>query len=79
MHDKKYMSVGELAKKMHTTVRTLQYYDKEKVLCPSSQSEGGRRLYTHKDMIKFSWIFIGRNQKQTNAIRYTRRSCCHFK
>ena len=31
------MSVGELAKKMHTTVRTLQYYDKEKVLCPSTK------------------------------------------
>ena len=45
MHNKSYMSVGELAKKMHTTVRTLQYYDKEKLLCPSSQSEGGRRLY----------------------------------
>lgn len=56
MHDKKYMSVGELAKKMHTTVRTLQYYDKEKLLCPSSQSEGGRRLYTHKDMIKLHQI-----------------------
>ena len=87
MHDKKYMSVGELAKKMHTTVRTLQYYDKEKLLCPSSQSEGGRRLYTHKDMIKLHQIqslkslgfSIGRNQKQTNAIRYTRRNCCHFK
>lgn len=50
------MSVGELAKKMHTTVRTLQYYDKEKLLCPSSQSEGGRRLYTHKDMIKLHQI-----------------------
>lgn len=56
MHNKSYMSVGELAKKMHTTVRTLQYYDKERLLCPSSQSEGGRRLYTHKDMIKLHQI-----------------------
>ena len=29
-----YMTVGELAKKMGTTVRTLQYYDKEGVLSP---------------------------------------------
>ena len=27
-----FMTVGELAKKMGTTVRTLQYYDKEGVL-----------------------------------------------
>lgn len=56
MDDKNYMSVGELAKKMHTTVRTLQYYDKEKLLCPSAQSEGKRRLYTHKDMIQLHQI-----------------------
>lgn len=51
-----YMTVGELAKKMGTTVRTLQYYDKEGLLSPTSESEGGRRLYTHKDMIKLHQI-----------------------
>ena len=51
-----YMTVGELAKKMGTTVRTLQYYDKEGVLSPSSESMGGRRLYTHKDMIKIHQV-----------------------
>lgn len=51
-----YMTVGELAKKMGTTVRTLQYYDKEKILTPSAMSEGGRRLYTDKDMIKLHQI-----------------------
>ena len=51
-----YMTVGELAKKMGVTVRTLQYYDKEGVLSPSSQSEGGRRLYTHKDVVKLHQI-----------------------
>ena len=39
-----YMTVGELAKRMGTTVRTLQYYDKENLLKPSAESEGGRRL-----------------------------------
>ena len=43
-----FMTVGELAKKMGTTVRTLQYYDKEGLLSPTTESEGGRRLYTHK-------------------------------
>ncbi len=47
-----YMTVGQLAKKMGTTVRTLQYYDKEGLLSPSAESEGGRRLYTDKDMIQ---------------------------
>ena len=46
-----YMTVGELAKKMGVTVRTLQYYDKIGLLCPSAESEGGRRLYTPKDLI----------------------------
>ena len=46
-----YMTVGEVAKKMGVTVRTLQYYDKEGLLSPSAESEGGRRLYTDKDLI----------------------------
>jgi len=51
-----YMTVGEIAKKMNTTVRTLQYYDKEGILSPSAESEGGRRLYTDKDIIKLHQI-----------------------
>ena len=51
-----YMTVGELAKRMGTTVRTLQYYDREGLLPPSSESEGGRRLYTDKDMIRLYQI-----------------------
>ena len=45
------MTVGEVAKKMGVTVRTLQYYDKEGLLSPSAESEGGRRLYTDKDLV----------------------------
>ena len=51
-----YMTVGELAKKMGTTVRTLQYYDREDLLKPSAESEGGRRLYTDRDMIRLDQI-----------------------
>ena len=46
-----FMTVGEVEKKTGVTVRTLQYYDKEGLLSPSSESEGGRRLYTDKDLI----------------------------
>lgn len=51
-----YMTVGEAAKKMGITVRTLQYYDKEGLLSPSAESAGGRRLYTDKDLITLHQI-----------------------
>lgn len=51
-----YMTVGEVAKKMDVTVRTLQHYDKEKLLSPSAVSNGGRRLYTDKDIVKLHQI-----------------------
>ena len=50
------MTVGEAAKKMGVTVRTLQYYDKEGLLSPSAESEGGRRLYTDKDLVTLHQI-----------------------
>ena len=51
-----YMTVGAVAKKMGTTVRTLQYYDEEGLLSPSAESEGGRRLYTDKDLVTLHQI-----------------------
>ncbi|MCX4327118.1 MAG: MerR family transcriptional regulator [Lachnospiraceae bacterium] len=51
-----YMSIGEVARKMDVTVRTLQYYDKEGLLSPSAMSEGGRRLYTDKDIVRLHQI-----------------------
>ena len=51
-----YMTVGEVAKKMDVTVRTLQHYDREGLLSPSAMSEGGRRLYTDKDIVKIHQI-----------------------
>lgn len=51
-----FMSVGEVAKKIGVTVRTLQYYDKIGLLSPSAESEGGRRLYTDKDLVMLHQI-----------------------
>lgn len=56
MKSNELLTVGELAKIMNITVRTLQYYDKEGLLTPSSKSEGGRRLYTKKDVVKLHQI-----------------------
>lgn len=51
-----FMTVGQVAKKMNVTVRTLQYYDREGLFSPSAESDGGRRLYTDKDVIKLHQI-----------------------
>lgn len=54
--EKDYMSIGEVAKKMNVTVRTLQYYDREGVFSPTSLSDGGRRMYNDKDIVKLHQI-----------------------
>ena len=51
-----YMTVGEVAKKMGVTVRALQYYDREGLFRPSCISDGGRRLYSDKDIVKLHQI-----------------------
>ena len=51
-----FMTVGEAAEKTGVTVRTLQYYDREGLLSPSAESEGGRRLYTDKDLVMLHQI-----------------------
>ncbi|MDR1619259.1 MAG: MerR family transcriptional regulator [Clostridiales bacterium] len=56
MGDEKLLTVGELAGKLGVTVRTLQYYDREGLLRPSETSEGGRRLYSQKDMVSLHQI-----------------------
>lgn len=56
MRNSDFFTVGELAKEMDVTVRTLQYYDKEGLLKPSTKSGGGRRLYSKKDMVKLHQI-----------------------
>lgn len=56
MPQKEMLTVGELAKRMNVTVRTLQYYDKENILKPSAMSEGGRRLYSSRDVVRLHQV-----------------------
>ncbi len=51
-------STGELAKLCNVSVRTVQYYDREGIISPSEQSEGGRRVYTEEDLRKFRCICL---------------------
>ena len=43
-------TTGEVAKLCGVSVRTVQYYDDRGILAPSALSEGGRRLYSEKDL-----------------------------
>ncbi|MBC3888799.1 MerR family transcriptional regulator [Acetobacterium paludosum] len=56
MKKDKLFTVGEIAKQMGVTVRTLQYYDKINLLKPNETSAGGRRLYSQKDMVELHQI-----------------------
>ncbi|MGI6033333.1 MAG: MerR family transcriptional regulator [Coriobacteriales bacterium] len=44
-----YLSVGQLARKMGVTVRTIQYYDQKGLLTPSAKGPGNQRLYSSAD------------------------------
>ena len=43
-------TTGEVAKLCNVSVRTVQFYDDKKLLCPSELTEGGRRLYSDEDV-----------------------------
>lgn len=49
MVEQEYLTVGQLAKKVGTTVRTIQYYDQLGLLTPSAKGPGNQRLYTSED------------------------------
>jgi len=49
-------TTGEMAKLCNVSVRTVQFYDHKGVLHPSSESEGGRRIYSDDDLTKLRLI-----------------------
>ncbi len=46
----KYYKIGELAKETNLTVRTLRYYEEEKLIT-SSRTKGGQRYYSEEVLI----------------------------
>lgn len=50
-------TVGELAEMVGVSVRTLQYYDRSGLL-KATFSEGGRRMYGQKDLLKLQQILF---------------------
>ncbi|CAG7640307.1 hypothetical protein PAESOLCIP111_04122 [Paenibacillus solanacearum] len=53
-----FFTVGELARKGGVTIRTLQYYDACGLLVPSGYSEGGRRMYGKRDILRLQQILF---------------------
>ena len=49
MTDREYLSVGDLAKRVGVTVRTVQYYDQQGLLSPSAKGPQNQRLYSEED------------------------------
>ena len=49
-------TTGELAKKCNVSVRTVQYYDERGILVPTELTEGGRRLFSEKDVATLETI-----------------------
>ncbi len=49
-------TTGEIAKIANVSVRTVQFYDKKGIVCPSEISDGGRRLYSESDLQKFKKV-----------------------
>lgn len=53
---KPYWKVGDLAKLMGLTVRTLRFYDQIGLLSPSAATESGHRLYDDEDLSRLYQI-----------------------
>ena len=51
-------TTGEFAKLGRVSVRTIQYYDQKGILNPTTISEGGRRLYTDRELKTLRLIIL---------------------
>ena len=54
--EKRFLKIGELAKKAGVTVRTVRYYEELGLLHPSDNSPGGFRLYTDDDLRRLLFV-----------------------
>ena len=54
--DRHYYHTTEFAQKASVSVRTLRYYDKVRLLSPSTYTESGYRLYTDTDLLRLQQI-----------------------
>lgn len=55
IQDRTY-SIGETAKMIGTTIKTIRYYDQVGLIKPTNYTEGGHRLYTTEDIWRLELI-----------------------
>lgn len=53
-----FYTSGQFAAKAHVTLRTIRYYDKQKLLVPSERTASGARRYTDADLAKLQQILL---------------------
>lgn len=53
-----FYSIGEVAKKLNISVRTLRYYDQIGLMKPSQKGENGKRLYSNQDLLTLEKITL---------------------
>ena len=76
MTDRRYLTVGELARRVGVTVRTIQYYDQQGLLSPSAKGPQNRRLYTDdnvKDLYRIltlKYLGLSLSQIKSDAALY---------
>ena len=58
MEEQGYLTVGQLAREVGTTVRTIQYYDQQGLLSPSAKGPGNQRLYSPADVEELYRILV---------------------
>lgn len=51
------LQIGEVAKRVGVSVRTVRYYEELDLLQPSGLTSGGMRLYTEKDVVRLRFIY----------------------
>ncbi len=52
----RHMQIGEVAERTKLSLRTIRYYDEVGLVRPSARTQGGFRLYTEPDVIRFETI-----------------------
>jgi len=55
-NDKKYYLIGELAKKLNITPRTIRYYEEIGLLKEAERKDGVQRIYDEEDYLRLKFI-----------------------
>ena len=70
--DRRFYRTGQFARRAGVSVRTLRFYDKERLLAPTQHSEAGYRLYTDEDLADLQQIlalkFLGFSLDEIKAL-----------